>query len=99
MHVKALSSPRKHTCSRPLVGPEANLRENAFVPSYKFAKKPTLPLRVNFSRENFYAWNPSFLNLLLAPIRPCQFPCVDTSLRKLLSKRCNAVILSVEGAS
>jgi hypothetical protein len=52
-----------------LLGPEANLRENAFVVPHKFAKKSTVPLRMNFSRENLYAGDPSFPNLGLAPIR------------------------------
>ena len=80
MHVKTLGSSRKHPRSRPLLGPETNLRENAFVAPYKFAKKSTVPLRVNFSRENFNAWDPSFLNLALAPIRSREFARVHASL-------------------
>jgi hypothetical protein len=52
-----------------LPGPEANPRENAFVAPHEFAKKSTVPLRVNFSGENFHAWNPRVLNLALAAIR------------------------------
>jgi hypothetical protein len=80
MHVKPLGSPRKHSRSRPLLRPEANLRENAFVAPYKFAKKSTVPLRVNFSRENFHAWDPSFLYLALAPIGSGELTRVHASL-------------------
>jgi len=63
-----------------LLGPEANPRENAFVEPYKFAKKSTVPLWVNFSRENFHARDPSILNLALAPIRSREFARVQASL-------------------
>jgi hypothetical protein len=52
-----------------LLGPEANLRKNAFIAPHKFAKKSTVPLGVNFSGENFHTWDPSGLNLALASIR------------------------------
>ena len=80
MHVKTLGSSRKHPRSRPLLGPETNPRENAFLAPYKFAEKSTVPLRVNFSRENFHARNPSILNLALTPIRSGEFACVHASL-------------------
>jgi hypothetical protein len=63
MHMKTLGSSGKHPRSRPLPGPQANPRENALVASYKFAKESAVKLRINFSRENFYAWNPSFLDV------------------------------------
>jgi hypothetical protein len=63
-----------------LLGPEANPRENAFVAPYKFAKKSTVPLRANFSRENFHARDPSILNLALAPIRRREFARVHAPL-------------------
>jgi hypothetical protein len=62
-----------------LLGPEANPCENAFVAPYKFAKKSTVPLRVNFSRENFNARDPSILNLALAPICSREFASVQAS--------------------
>jgi hypothetical protein len=99
MYVKALGSPCKHTRSRPLRGPQPHLRQNAFIPPYKFAKKPTLPLRVNLSRENFNAWNPGFFNFFLAPIRGGQFAGIHASSGKFLSKRSRAIILRVERAS
>src|SRR5256886_5483120 len=82
MHVKALGSSRKHPRSGPLLGPQANPRENAFLPPYKFAKKSTVPLRVNLSRENFNARDPSILDLTLAPIRSREFARVHPSDRK-----------------
>ena len=53
MHVKALGSSRKHARGCPLVGPETNLREDAFVAPDKFAKKSTVPLRVKFCARKF----------------------------------------------
>jgi hypothetical protein len=79
MHVKALGSSRKHPRSRPLLGPQAYPRENAFVAPHKFAKKSTVPLRVNLSRENFNARDPNILNLALAPIRSCEFARIHAS--------------------
>jgi hypothetical protein len=63
-----------------LLGPETNPCENAFVAPHEFAKKTTVPLRVNFSRENFNARNPSILNLAPAPIRSREFARVHASL-------------------
>jgi hypothetical protein len=63
-----------------LLGPETNPRENAFVAPHKFAKRSTVPLRVNFSRENFNARDPSILNLAPAPIRSREFARVHASL-------------------
>jgi hypothetical protein len=63
-----------------LPGPEANPRENALVAPYKFAEKSTVPLRVNFSRENFHARDPRILNLALAPIRGREFARIHASL-------------------
>jgi hypothetical protein len=63
-----------------LLGPQANPRENAFVAPHKFSKKSTMSLRVNFSRENFNARDPSLLNLALAPIRSREFARIYASL-------------------
>jgi hypothetical protein len=60
--------------------PEADLRENTFVPSDKFAKKSSVTLWVNFSRENFHAGNPGFVNLGPLLVRSSQLACVNPPL-------------------
>jgi hypothetical protein len=63
-----------------LLGPKTDPRKNTFVAPYKFAEKSTVPLRVNSSRENFNARDPSIVNLALTPIRSREFARVHTSL-------------------
>jgi hypothetical protein len=82
-----------------LPGPEPNLRKNAFVAPHKFAKESAVPLRVDLSRENFDAWNPSFLNFALASIRSSERARVYASLRKLVRERCCVVISGVYTSS
>jgi hypothetical protein len=80
MHVKALGSSRKHPRRRPLLGPKANLRQNAFIASHKFAKKSSVRLPVNLPGKDFHAWNPTILDLWLSAIRSDKFASVHTSL-------------------
>jgi hypothetical protein len=63
-----------------LPGPEANPRGNTFIVPNKFAKKSTVPLRVNFSGENFHTWDPRVRNLALAPIRSGEIAGVYATL-------------------
>ena len=63
MHMETFCRVCKHPRSRPLLRPEANLRENPFVPPHQFAKETAVTLWVNLSRENFHAWDPRVFNL------------------------------------
>jgi hypothetical protein len=63
-----------------LLRPEANLRENPFVASHKFAKEPAMTLRVNLSRKNFHSRDPGFFNLTLVPVRVHKFAGIHASL-------------------
>jgi hypothetical protein len=63
-----------------LPGPETKLRENAFIAPHKFAKKSTVPLRVNFSGENLHTWDPRVLNLARASIRSSEIAGVYATL-------------------
>jgi hypothetical protein len=67
-----------------LLRPQADPRENPFVTAHKFAEAPTMSLRVNFSREDFYAGNPDFFDLALTSVGGHKFARVYASLRQLL---------------
>jgi hypothetical protein len=81
-----------------LLRPQADPRENPFVTPNKFAEAPTMTLWVNFSREDFHAWNPSFFDLALVFIGNHKFARVYASLGQFLRKRFRAVITGGEGA-
>src|SRR4029450_3678885 len=65
MHMEAFSRDSKHARRRPLLRPETNPRENPFVAPHKLPEAPTMPLRVNSSRENFHARYPGFFDVAL----------------------------------
>ena len=96
MHVKTFCGLRKHARCRPLLRPKADLRKNPFIPPDKFAEKSAMTLRMDFSRKNFHSGNPRFLNLGILPFCSCKLACFDTSLRKFLPKRFNAIITSAQ---
>ena len=96
MHVETFYRVCEHPRSRPLLWPEANLRENPFVAPHKFAKEPPVPLRVNLSWENFHAWDPGFFDVTLVPVRGHKFNGVQASSRKLLCERCAPIITGLE---
>ena len=77
---------RKHPRSRPLLRPEANLRENAFVAPHKFAKGSPVTLGVNLSQEDFHPRDPGLLYLALVPVRSHKFTCIHSSFRQLVRK-------------
>jgi hypothetical protein len=95
MHVKALGRSRKHPGSGKLPGPKTKLRKNAFIAPDKFAKKSTVPLRVNFSGENFHTWYPRGLNFALVSIRSSEIAGVYATLGKLIGEGRIAVISGV----
>src|SRR5437763_15543029 len=96
MHVEPLCRVREHPRSRPLLRPKANLRENPFVASDKFAKQSSVPLRMNFSRENFHAWDPGFLNLTLVAVRADKFTGVQAPSRKCLCEIYTRILTRLE---
>jgi hypothetical protein len=96
MHVETFSRGRKHARSRPLLRPQSNPRENPFIAPHQFPEAPTMPLRVNLSRENFHARYPSFFHIALILVRGHEFARVHASLRQLLRERCRAIITRCE---
>ena len=87
MHVETFCRVCEHPRSRPLLRPEANLRENPFVAPHKFREAPTMPLRINFARENFHARYPDFFDLALVPVGSHKFARVHASLRAAKDSR------------
>src|SRR5438034_147161 len=96
MHVETLRSVRKHPRSRPLLRPESDPAENAFVAPHEFAKKSSVTLRVNPSRENFYARNPRLFDFALLHVCVHKFGGLDASPSKLLRKRGGAIVASAQ---
>src|SRR5262245_60127186 len=96
MHMETFGRRCEHARSRPLLRPQANPRENPFLASHKFTEKSPMSLRVNFSRENFHARYPGFVDLALILIRGHKFARVYTSLRQLLRERCGTIITAGE---
>src|SRR5262249_31405951 len=99
MYMETFCRVRKHPRSRPLLRPEANPAENAFVVPHKFAEEASMTLRVNLSCENFHARDPCFLDLALVPVCGHQFASLDTRLSKLLRKRHGTIISRTDCSS
>src|SRR5262245_56905054 len=92
MHVETVGRKREHARRRPLLRPKADPRENSLLASHKFAKEPAASLWINFSRENFYARYPGFLDLALVLVGSQKLACINASLRQLLRERCGTII-------
>src|SRR5215469_7813124 len=99
MHMETFRRLRKHPRSRPLLRPESNPAENAFVAPHEFAEEASMTLQVNLSCENFHAWDPCFLDLALVPVRVHQFAGLDTAFSKPLRKRDGTIITRTDCTS
>src|SRR5450755_1821529 len=83
---------REHARGRPLLRPEANLRENSFVAPHKFTERTAITLRMNLSGENFDPRNPGLADLLLAPVGGGELTCFDSYVGEQLRKGLRAVV-------
>jgi hypothetical protein len=96
MHMETFCRVCKHPRSRPLLGPEADPRENPFVASHKFTEESAVTLWVNLSKEDFHTGDPGLLDLPLVPVRSHKFVGIHTSSRKLLCERCGVIVAGLK---
>src|SRR5690348_8719996 len=92
MDMKSLCALCKHARGRPLLRPKSDFRQSSLVAPHKFAEAPTMPLRVNLSRENFHPRYPDFFDLALILVGGYEFARIHPALRQLLREQCHAII-------